>query len=255
MLFDSHAHYDDEKFSADREELISSLPYKKISNFVNIGSDLESSIKSVQFAKKYDFIYAAVGIHPHAAEEYSPDAADKIISLCENEKVVAIGEIGLDYYYPEPERTLQKEVFSAQLEIAKKLSLPVVIHDRDAHGDCLEILKMSGIEGFGGVMHCFSGSVEMAKTVLSMGMYISLGGPVTYKNARHSVEVAKYVPLDRLLIETDCPYLTPEPHRGKRNDSSYIIHTAEKIAEIKETTLEEVARITAENAKRLFKIN
>jgi TatD DNase family protein len=254
MFFDSHAHYDDEQFQNDREELLAGLYKAGISYVVNAGSSIESSKASIALADRFDFIYAAVGVHPGDSEGFGDEAIRLLEEMCLHKKVVAIGEIGLDYYYDNTDKPTQQAAFRKQLALAAELSLPVVIHDRDAHRDCLNILKECGVESFGGVMHCYSGSVEMAKTILDMGMYISLGGPVTYKNARHAAEVARYVPMDRLLIETDCPYLTPAPHRGKRNSSAYLCFTAEKIAQIKGTTLSLIASKTKDNAKILFKI-
>lgn len=251
MFFDSHAHYDDDAFDADRDELLSSLLQNNVSNIINIGADMPSSRRSVQLAEKYEFIYAAVGVHPHDAQSYTSDDEAELAKLCAHPRVVAIGEIGLDYHYDNSPRDIQKEVFKKQLELAKKLRMPVIIHSREATEDTLSILKEFSPRG---VVHCFSGSVETAKTVLDMGMYISLGGPVTYKNAVKTVEVAEFVPIDRLLIETDCPYLAPVPYRGKRNSSLFIHATAEKLADIKGISVEELARITAENTKKLFNI-
>lgn len=251
MFFDSHAHYDDDAFDADRDELLSSLPQNNVSNIINIGADMPSSRRSVQLAEKYEFMYAAVGVHPHDAKSYTSDDEAELAKLCAHPRVVAIGEIGLDYHYDNSPRDIQKEVFKKQLELAKKLRMPVIIHSREATEDTLSILKEFSPRG---VVHCFSGSVETAKTVLDMGMYISLGGPVTYKNAVKTVEVAEFVPIDRLLIETDCPYLAPVPYRGKRNSSLFIHATAEKLADIKGISVEELARITAENTKKLFNI-
>lgn len=251
MFFDSHAHYDDDAFDADRDELLSSLLQNNVSNIINIGADMPSSRRSVQLAEKYEFMYAAVGVHPHDAQSYTSDNEAELAKLCASPRVVAIGEIGLDYHYDNSPRDIQKEVFKKQLELAKKLRMPVIIHSREATEDTLSILKEFSPRG---VVHCFSGSVETAKTVLDMGMYISLGGPVTYKNAVKTVEVAEFVPIDRLLIETDCPYLAPVPYRGKRNSSLFIHATAEKLADIKGISVEELARITAENTKKLFNI-
>lgn len=251
MFFDSHAHYDDDAFDADRDELLSSLLQNNVSNIINIGADMPSSRRSVQLAEKYEFMYAAVGVHPHDAKNYTSDDEAELAKLCAHPRVVAIGEIGLDYHYDNSPRDIQKEVFKKQLELAKKLRMPVIIHSREATEDTLSILKEFSPRG---VVHCFSGSVETAKTVLDMGMYISLGGPVTYKNAVKTVEVAEFVPIDRLLIETDCPYLAPVPYRGKRNSSLFIHATAEKLADIKGISVEELARITAENTKKLFNI-
>ncbi len=249
MFFDSHAHYDDKAFEGDRDELLASLPEGGISYVVNAGDSLKSSRAAVALAEKYNFLYAAVGFHPHNADEFTDGGGEEISKLAKHPKVVAIGEIGLDYYYDNSPRDIQKEVFVRQIQIAKEAGLPIIVHNREAHRDILEILKDAGVSG---VMHCFSGSVETAREALGLGMYISLAGPVTYKNAVRSIEVAKYVPADRLMIETDCPYLSPVPHRGKRNSSLFIGHTAEKVAEIRGVSVEEIANTTLENAKRLF---
>jgi len=254
MLFDSHAHYDDEAFDNDRDEVLLSLNENGVSNIINIGADMPSSIESVSLAEKYGFIYAAVGVHPHSSEGFSEADVEILYKMTKNKKVVSIGEIGLDYFYDNSPRDEQKKAFIMQMHLAKKANLPVIIHDRDAHSDCLEILKNEGIIDTGGVMHCYSGSIEMAKIILDLGMYISIAGPVTYKNAAKTLDVAKYVPSDRLLIETDCPYLSPVPQRGKRNSSLNLHYTAEKIAEIRGITLEELAKITYDNTKKLFKI-
>ncbi len=252
MFFDSHAHYNDDAFSDDRDALLASLPLSGVDAIVNIGDDLEASAASIAIAEKYPFAYAAVGIHPQNAEELDESALSALERMTAHEKVVAIGEIGLDYYYGNDNREVQKNALIRQLALAEKVGLPVVIHDRDAHGDTMDILK-SHLKS-GGVMHCFSGGVELAREVLRLGMYIALGGVVTYKNAVKTVEVAKMVPPDRLLLETDCPYLSPVPCRGKRNSSLNLRYTAEKIAEIRGTTVEVIAAETSANAKRLFGI-
>ncbi len=252
MFFDSHAHLNDERFDEDREELIASLNQNGISNVVNIGADLKTSRESIELAEKYDFIYASVGVHPHDVEEMTDADLDTLTNMSKHEKVVAIGEIGLDYYYDNSPRELQRKWFRAQMELANKLNLPVIIHSRDAMGDTLEILKECPVKA--GVLHCYSGSIESAKEILKLGYYISFAGPVTFKNAKGLTEAAKYVPLDKILIETDCPYLAPEPYRGKRNSSLYVSEVAKKIAELKGITVEEVAKVTMENAKRVFEI-
>jgi len=254
MLFDSHAHYDDERFDEDRDILLQEMPEKGISCILNAASNLSSSRACIELAKKYSFIYAAVGVHPHDLEEMTEDSVNEIKKLAEEDKVVAIGEIGLDYYYENSPRDLQKYWFRRQLQLAKQIDLPVIIHDRDAHADCMQIVKEEDISKNGGVFHCYSGSWEMARQLLEMGLYISIAGPVTYNKNVKTVEVVKNIPLDKLLIETDSPYLTPVPHRGKRNDSTYVRYVAEKIAEIKGISLEQVASQTMDNAKRLFRI-
>ncbi len=255
MLFDTHAHYDDERFSNDRDEVIERAHKSGVKYILNASYDLKSSSESISLSDKYDFIYAAVGIHPH--EVGSVD--DSVISILEdyalnNSKVVAIGEIGLDYYYDNSPRELQKYWFARQIRLARKLGLPIIVHNRDAHEDTLNIVREEKAGEVGGVFHCYSGSVEMAKELIKNNFYIAIGGVVTFKNARKVVEVAAFVPDDRLLIETDCPYMTPEPFRGKRNESSYVRLVAEKIAQIRGVSAEYIAQITTENAKRLFNI-
>ncbi len=254
MLFDTHAHYDDERFDPDREELLAALPERGVDLVINVGYDMPSSRNSVAFAEKYPYIYAAVGVHPHDSKSFTQEDYDELLAISKHEKVVAIGEIGLDYHYDLSPRDIQKEVFARQIALAKEAELPFAVHEREACKDCIDILKAEGTGSRAGVMHCFSGSRETAKLLLDMGMYISVGGPVTFKNNVKTVDMVKYVPLDRLFIETDSPYLTPVPHRGKRNDSSYVIYVAEKIAEIKGITVEEAAEITKSNAKRFFNI-
>ena len=252
MLFDSHAHYDDSKFDADRDALLSTMKSNGIERIVNVGSDLRSSKASIALAKKYDFIYAAVGVHPHDVKDMDDSTISELASLTKENKVVAIGEIGLDYYYDNSPREAQKYWFRQQLKLAKRLHLPVIIHDRDAHGDCLEILKREA--PVKGVLHSFSGSVEMAEEAIRLGLVLSISGPLTYKNNHKTVEVVKQIPLEYLLIETDSPYLPPEPHRGERNSSLNVKYVAQKIADVKGTTFEEVCRQTSMNAKTLFSI-
>ncbi|TYQ16820.1 UNVERIFIED_CONTAM: TatD DNase family protein [Acetivibrio alkalicellulosi] len=254
MYFDSHAHYDDKKFNEDRYETIKRAFESGVSYILNASSDMESISKTLALAKDFDKIYAAVGIHPHYANDMKEDILKAVEDYAQDSKVVAIGEIGLDYYYDFSPVEIQKYWFARQIELAKYLKLPIIVHDRDAHQDVVKIVKEEEARQVGGVFHCFSGSVEMAKEVLDNNFYISLGGPVTFKNSRKAVEVAQYVPLDRLLIETDCPYLTPEPHRGKRNDSAYISFIAKKIADIKGIEIEKVAMATTDNAIKLFGI-
>lgn len=255
MLFDTHAHWDDERFNDDRQEAIKRARESGVQYIVNAASDLDSSRTGIALAEEYDFIYAAVGVHPHNVEPMDESYIETLRQLAKSKKVVAIGEIGLDYYYDTAPRDLQKYWFARQIGAAREVGLPIIIHDRDAHEDTLNIVKSEKAREVGGVFHCYAGSVEMAQEVLAQNFYIAIGGVVTFKNARKAVEVVRNVPLDKLLIETDCPYLTPEPYRGRRNDSSYIRLVAEKIAEIKGLTLEEVARKTLENGKKLFGID
>lgn len=253
MIFDSHAHYDDEQFDEDREELIENLKENGVIGIINCGSSLKGLEMSVELSEKYEFIHAAAGIHPENAYEFNEDVKIRIEKLAEDKKIVAIGEIGLDYYWEEnPPKEVQKQVFRSQMEIAKKYNLPVIIHDREAHGDTLEIMKE--YPGVIGVVHCFSGSVEFAKECIKLGYYIGVTGVVTFKNSKTIKEVIKNIPMDRLLVETDCPYMAPVPHRGKRNQSNYIEHIIDEIAGIKSMSKEEISEITIINSKTLFKI-
>ncbi len=254
MLFDSHAHLNDARFDEDREALIQKLQEEHVDLVLNPGADIETSISSVDLANKYDFIYAAVGVHPHDVKDLDDTAIDTLRKLAtENEKVVAIGEIGLDYYYDNSPREVQKEWFK-KIELANELKLPIIIHDRDAHQDTFEIIKNTKSPEIGCVLHCYSGNVELAKEYVKMGCYISIPGTVTFKNNKKTREVAKEIPLEYLLIETDSPYMAPEPHRGKRNDPSLVAFVADKIAQEKGISYEKVCEATKENAKRLFNI-
>lgn len=254
MIFDSHAHYDDESFNEDRYELLEKLNKEKgIVGILNCGSSIEGARDSLELANKYDFIYAAVGVHPEYAHMVDEKVLQEIKEMAKNSRVKAIGEIGLDYYWEEnPPREVQIEAFKKQMEIARELNLPVVIHDREAHKDTLDIIKM--YKEVTGVVHCFSGSVEFAKECLKEGYYIGFTGVVTFKNAKKILEVLKEVPLDRILVETDCPYMAPVPYRGERNRSDYIQYVIEKIAEVKELTTEEVEKITIKNVKNFLKL-
>ena len=255
MLFDSHAHLNDERFDEDREELINSLKAKGVDLVLNPGACIETSKSSVYLANKYDFIYAAVGVHPHDVGEMTKEDIETLRKLAlENEKVKAIGEIGLDYYYDNSPREIQKKWFKRQIELANELKLPIIIHDRDAHGDTFEIIKNTKSPEIGCVLHCYSGNVELAKEYVKMGCYISIPGTVTFKNNKKTREVAKEIPLEYLLIETDSPYMAPEPHRGKRNDPSLVQFVADKIAQEKGISYEQVCKATKENAKRFFNI-
>lgn len=254
MIFDSHAHYDDDSFDEDREQVIKELKENGIIGVLNCGASLEGARDSLKLAEKYDFFYAAVGIHPENAYELTDEAFEEIKKMTKNSKVRAIGEIGLDYYWDEnPPKDIQKDVFRKQMQLAKELKLPVIIHDREAHGDTLEIMKE--FPEVKGVLHCFSGSVEFARECLKLGYYIGFTGVVTFKNAKKVLEVAKEVPTDRFLVETDCPYMAPTPYRGKRNRSEYIKFIIEKVAEIKGLSADEVENKTIENTKNLLKIN
>ena len=248
-IFDTHAHYDDSRFDEDRDELLSSLKNKGVSEIINCGCDLKSCLTTLALAEKYDFIYAALGVHAHEAEEATEGDLKAIEELYKNEKVVAVGEIGLDYHYDFSPRERQIEVFERQLVLANELDLPVIVHDRESHEDTMNLLKKYRPQG---VVHCFSGSVEMAKEIVKLGMYIGIGGAVTFKNARKPVEVVEYLPLEYLLLETDAPYMTPVPFRGQRCDSSHIAYTAEKIAEIKSIDVQTLIDKCNENSKQLF---
>ena len=248
-IFDSHAHYDSEAFNDDRKELLSALPEQGVCGIINCGSDMASSLSCLELADEFSFIYAACGVHPHEAEGCKQGYLPVLKKLCMEEKCVAVGEIGLDYHYDFSPREIQKTVFEQQLVLAKELDLPVIIHDREAHEDTMTLLKRYKPKG---VVHCFSGSAEMAKEIIKLGMYIGLGGAVTFKNARKPREVAEIVPEDKLLIETDCPYMTPVPHRGKRCDSSYIPFTAEVLAEIRGVSAQDILDLTKKNANTLF---
>lgn len=249
-IFDAHAHYDDRWFDEDRDALFSFMKEKGVSYIVNAAVDLSTAKTAIAYAEKYDFVYACAGVHPENLDGLKEDYLCRLKALLSHEKVVALGEIGLDYHW-KIEKPLQQRVFEEQLTLSKELDVPVVIHDREAHGDVMTLLKKYRPKG---LMHCFSGSVEMLKEVLKLDMSISLGGTVTFKNARVPVEVAKAVPLDRILLETDAPYLSPVPFRGKRNDSGKIAYTAEKIAELRGMDAQELVDITTENAKRLYGI-
>ena len=254
MYFDTHAHYDDEKFSEDREALLSALPVAGITLTVNPGCDVASSGAAVALAERWPHVYAAVGIHPEDCGGFTNADLAEIRRLCGAAKTVAVGEIGLDYYWEEnPPRELQQTVFRRQIELALELELPVIVHDRDAHGDCLAIVE--DYPALRGVFHCFSGSSEMAERLLKRGWYLGFDGPITYKNAKKAPEVAELCPMDRMLLETDSPYLSPTPHRGQRNDSRNLPLIAAKLAELKHTTVEEIARCTMENGRRLFGIS
>ncbi len=251
MIFDTHSHYDDKSFDGDRDTLLADLFENGVCAVVNQGTDADTSRFGLELAEKYDHVFAAVGLHPECLNEKSTRDLEEIRNLAQHSKAVAIGEIGLDYYC-DTDRELQKRIFTAQLDMARELDMPVNIHDREAHGDMLEILKKYSPTG---ILHCFSGSVEMAKDIVEIGMYIGVGGVVTFKNAVKIVETVRNIPLERIVLETDCPYLAPVPFRGKRNNSSYIKYIAERIAEIKETDVEKVLEITKNNAECVYKIN
>ena len=250
-IFDTHAHYDDERFRDDLEETLTAVHQSGVSLIINCGCDIASSKSTLELCDKFSFVYGAVGIHPHEAEDAPENAIELIRDLAKHKKAVAIGEIGLDYHYDFSPREIQKDIFEKQLILANELDLPVIVHDRESHQDTLDLLTKYRPKG---VVHCFSGSAEMAQEIVKLGMYIGLGGAVTFKNARKPLEVAQSIPLDRLLLETDAPYMSPVPFRGKRNDSSLIPYTAEKIAEVRGEDAQFIIDTATENGKRLFGI-
>jgi len=254
MIFESHAHYDSHQFDEDREALLSSMQENGVETIVNVCADWDSVTEVVGMVQKYPFMYAAVGLHPDEVGDLDDERFEFLKAQCQNEKVVAIGEIGLDYYWDNESHDIQKKWFVRQLELARELDLPVIIHSRDAAEDTLNIMKELA-QGLRGVIHCFSYSKELAEEYVKMGFHIGIGGVVTFKNGKKLKEVADVVPLERILLETDCPYLAPEPYRGKRNSSLYIPHIAQAIADIKGITYEEVVAQTEQNAKELFGID
>lgn len=253
MLFDTHAHMDDRAFDDDREELLSSLPGQGIALLMNPGCSLASSRAASRLSQEYDYIYAAVGSHPDAADEVNGEVLEEYRKLCKlNPKIKAIGEIGLDYHYEDIPREIQQRAFRMQLELARELDLPVIVHEREAHEDGLKII--SEFPEVTGVFHCYSGSAEMAKLLVERGWYIGFTGVLTFKNARKAVEVAQSIPLERIVLETDCPYMSPEPFRGKRNDPSRLCYMAEKLAQLRSLPVEKIHEITVENGKRLYRM-
>ena len=253
MLFDTHAHYDSRQFDADRDQVLSALPGQGVGLVVNPGCDLDSSRRAIGIAERYPFVYAAAGVHPEDCAGWQDTDVDELRSLAAHPKVVAVGEIGLDYYWKEnPPREFQQRVFRAQLALARELDLPVIVHDREAHGDCLSIIRE--FPQVRGVFHCFSGSAEMAKELVGLGWMISFTGALTYKNARKAVEAAQAVPLDRIMIETDSPYMAPVPCRGERCHSGLVRHTCQRLAELRGISPEECARITFENGTEFYQL-
>ena len=253
MLFDTHAHMYDRAFDGDREALLTSLPQQGLALVMNPGCSLESSRNASLLSQKYDYIYAAVGSHPDAADEVTEAVLEEYRKLCKlTPKIKAIGEIGLDYHYEDIPREIQLKAFRAQMELARELDLPAIVHEREAHEDGMQVVR--DFPDVTGVFHCYSGSAEMARELVRRGWYIGFTGVLTFKNARKAVEVAASIPLDRIVLETDCPYMAPEPFRGKRNDPGKIYRMAEKLAEIRGLSVEEIHRITVENGKRLYRI-
>ena len=251
VLIDTHTHLDFDQFDADRDDVITRATEADIAAMITIGIDLETSLKSIGIAEQYSNVFAAAGIHPHDAGEAEKEDMDRIIELYQHPKVVAIGEVGLDFYRNLTEPEIQRKVFRTFLELAKELNLPLIIHTRDADDEILSILREKGKRGWRGVFHCFPGDVKMAEQVLDMGFNISFTGNITFKNSK-SAAVAKYVPIERLMVETDCPFMAPVPHRGRRNEPAYVQHVAQKIAKVKGISFEEVARTTTKNAMDLF---
>ena len=253
MLFDTHAHLDDRAFDADREALLASLPGQGLGLVMNPGCSLESSRNASRLAQEYDYIYAAAGSHPDAADEVNGDVLEEYRKLCKlSPKIKAIGEIGLDYHYEDIPREIQLKAFRSQMELARELNLPVIVHEREAHEDGMAVVR--DFPEVTGVFHCYSGSAEMARQLVDRGWYIGFTGVLTFKNARKAVEVASSIPLERIVLETDCPYMAPEPFRGKRNHPGYLYRMAEKLAEIRGLSMEEIQTITEENGTRLYRI-
>ena len=254
MIFDTHAHYDDKAFDTDRDELLRTFPEKGIERVVNVGSSMDSCRKILKLIEDYPFLFAALGVHPSDTEALTEEDMIFLLAKSQNKKVVAIGEIGLDYYWDTPDRSIQKKWFVRQLSLAREASLPVIIHSRDAAGDTLDIMKAEHAENIGGVIHCFSYEKEMAGEYLNMGYYIGVGGVVTFKNGRKLKEVVEYAPIDRIVTETDCPYLSPVPFRGERNSSLNIPLVIEEIARIKHMEVEDVYNITCKNGYDLYRM-
>lgn len=253
-IFDTHAHYDDEAFDADREELLERLPGEGIARIVNVGASLASCRKTIALMNRYEYVYGAVGVHPSETAELAEEAFADLRQQCQLEKCVAVGEIGLDYYWDEPDRELQKKWFRRQLNLAREIGKPVIIHSRDAAKDTVDIMAEEHAEEIGGVIHCYSYTKETAESFLKMGFYFGIGGVLTFKNAKKLKEAAAAIPLERIVLETDCPYLAPEPNRGKRNSSLNLPYVVRALAELKGTDEETVRQITWENAERLYRM-
>lgn len=254
-IIDTHSHYDDQQFDEDRNQILENLSESNIEWIVNVSADMDSAKATCELVKNYASVYGAIGVHPNETGEMTEQDIDWLREKSKEPKILAIGEIGLDYYWDEPDREIQKRWFRRQLELAKEVNLPVIIHSRDAAADTLSIMKEANCGDIGGVIHCFSYGVEMAREYLNLGYYLGIGGVLTFKNARKLKEVVEYAPMDRLVLETDCPYLAPVPHRGARNDSSYLVYVAKEMAAIKNLTYQEVIDITNANAKALYRMN
>lgn len=253
MIFDTHAHYDDEAFAEDRDELLAGMPKQGIERIVNVGASIASCRTTLGLMDQYPFVYGALGVHPSETAELDEQSFAWLREQCGHPKCVAVGEIGLDYYWPEPDREIQKKWFVRQLALARELQLPVVIHSREAAADTVQIMKEQHAEEIGGVIHCFSYTKETAEIFLKMGFYIGIGGVVTFKNAKKLREALEVIPLDRIVVETDCPYLAPEPNRGKRNSSLNLPYVIEEIAKVKQVTPEEIEQITWQNGEKLYR--
>ena len=253
MLFDTHAHMNDPAFDEDRNEMILGLKEKGTEFVMNVGCCLDSSKDCIALAEAYPFVYASVGSHPDSADEVNEEVIEAYRKMAQHEKVLAIGEIGLDYYYETVPREIQQQAFRMQMELARELKMPVIVHERNAHDDGMRIAKE--FKDVTGVFHCYSGSAEMARQLVNMGWYIGFTGVLTFKNARKAVETAESIPLDRIVIETDCPFMSPEPFRGRRNDPSRVRYVAQKLAQLRGITAEEAERVTFENGKRLYRID
>ncbi|MCR5691013.1 MAG: TatD family hydrolase [Eubacterium sp.] len=252
MIFETHAHYDDEAFQEDRHQLLASMADQGVGTIVNISSDMDSCKTSLALAKRYDFVYAAIGVHPSEVQDLNQFDIDWLEEKAHNPKVVAIGEIGLDYHWSDPAPIIQKRWFIRQIDLAKDVKLPIVVHSRDAAEDTMDLIRKTGAYDCGGVIHCYSYSAEMAKEFVEMGFYIGIGGVLTFKNAKKLVKTAETIPLEKIVLETDSPYMAPEPNRGKRNDSSNLIYVADKLAQIKGIDRDQVIRVTRENACRMY---
>lgn len=253
-IFDTHAHYDDEAFDEDRDRLLEQLPQEGIGKLVNVGASLDSCQKTIELMEKYDYIYGALGVHPNETGELNEEKFAWLKEICRQEKCVAVGEIGLDYYWDEPEREVQKKWFARQLELARELSLPVIIHSRDAAKDTIDVMKEEHAEQIGGVIHCYSYTKETARIFLDMGFYFGIGGVLTFSNAKKLKEAVEYIPMDKIVLETDCPYLAPVPNRGKRNSSLNIPYVIQALAAIKNLPEAEIRDKTWENAHRLYRL-
>lgn len=252
LIFDSHAHYDDAKFDNDRDELIKSMLDKNVNTIINCGTDIDNSNKCINISKRFERVYCALGVHPHEADSVNNNFIEKLKNLFDFKKAIAVGEIGLDYHYDLSKRENQIDIFEKQIKLALEINKPIIVHDREAHKDTLDLLKKYKPKG---VIHCFSGSVEMAREIINLGMYIGIGGAVTFKNAKKIVDVVKQTPLNRILLETDAPYMTPVPYRGTRCNSEHILFTAQKISEIKCIDTNKILEDSTKNACNLFSID